>query len=132
MSLWARESASRTEKPSSRSMAATALLPLAIPPVRPSLSIFSSARGGGRLRGRKFGRGAAEARGFDRVAHEHGDGHGADTTGDRGECARNVDGAGMNVADEAAAFGAEFFEAFGKILEEAFGLLGIGDAVGAH
>src|SRR5260370_41063146 len=44
MSLWARESASRTEKPSSRSMAATALLPLAIPPVSPSRSIFPDYR----------------------------------------------------------------------------------------
>src|SRR5260370_39129545 len=113
MSLWARESASRTEKPSSRSMAATALLPLAMPPVRPSLSIFCLARRGGRLCGRKFRRSTAEARGFDRVAHEHGDGHGADTTGHRGECARDVNGAGMNVADEGAAFGAEFFEAGG-------------------
>src|SRR5207249_2541321 len=44
MSLWARESASRTAKPNSRSMAATALLPLAIPPVRPSRSMMVNYR----------------------------------------------------------------------------------------
>src|SRR5260221_14226934 len=44
MSLWARESASRTAKPISRSMAATALLPLAIPPVRPSRSMIVNYR----------------------------------------------------------------------------------------
>src|SRR5467141_3335833 len=106
MSLWARESASRTEKPSSRSMAATALLPLAMPPVRPSRSIFPSLpRDGGRMRGRNSRRGAAQARGFDSVAHEHGDGHGAYAAGDGCERAGDVDGIGMNIADEPGAFG---------------------------
>src|SRR5213082_3150311 len=44
MSLWASASASRTEKPSSRSIAATALLPLAMPPVNPSRNIFFNHR----------------------------------------------------------------------------------------
>src|SRR5262245_1210167 len=39
MSLWPRESALRLRKPSSRNLLATELLPLAIPPVRPSFNI---------------------------------------------------------------------------------------------
>src|SRR5882724_2694718 len=113
-------------------MAATALLPLAIPPVRPSRSIlFRLSRAGRRLGGRKFWRGAAEAGGFYGIAHEHGDGHGTDAAGDGSERAGGIDGVGMNVADEGAAFGAEFFETVREIFEEALGLLGIGDAVGA-
>src|ERR1700674_2925736 len=133
MSRWARESASRTAKPISRSMAATALLPLAMPPVSPSRSIFFARlpRRGGRLSCGKFGRGAAEARGFDGVAHEHGDGHGADATGDGCERAGGVDGVGMDVADEGAAFGAELFKAIWEVVKEALGFTGVGDAVGA-
>src|SRR5216684_1858521 len=122
MSLWARESASRTAKPISRSKAATALLPLAIPPVRPSRSIsLRLSRASGRLRGGKFGRGAAEARGFDGIAHEHGDGHGADATGNGCECTGSIDCIRMDVADERAAFNAEFGEAVWEILEETLG-----------
>src|SRR6202790_801356 len=119
MSRWARESASRTAKPISRSMAATALLPLAMPPVSPSRSIFFARlpRRGGRLRCGKFRRGAAEPRGFDGVAHEHGDGHEADAAGHGGERSGNVDGGGMDVANESAAFGAEFFEAVWKVVK---------------
>src|SRR5260370_12574620 len=112
MSLWARESASRTAKPSSRSMAATALLPLAIPPVSPSRSIFFRLpHRGGRLRRGKFRRGAAEACGFDGVAHEHGDGDGADAAGHGRERSGNGDVAGVDVADESASLGAAFFDA---------------------
>ena len=78
-----------------------------------------------------FGRGAAEARGFDGVAHEHGDGHGADATGDGCERAGGVDGVGMDVADEGAAFGAELFKAIWEVVKEALGFTGVGDAVGA-
>src|SRR6266852_3932042 len=133
MSLWARESASRTAKPNSRSMAATALLPLAIPPVSPSRSIFFRLpHRGGRLSCGKFGRGAAEAGGFDGVAHEHGDGHGADAAGNGGERSGNVDGAGMHVADESACFGAEFFEAVRKVVKKPLGFFGVRNAVGAN
>src|SRR5712664_699391 len=132
MRRWARESASRTAKPISRSMAATALLPLAMPPVSPSLSIFFARlpRRGGRLSCGKFGRGAAEARGFDGVAHEHGDGHGADAAGHRRERSGNVDGAGMDIADESASFGAEFFEAVRKVVKEPLGFFEVRNAVG--
>src|SRR5467141_3504773 len=133
MRRWARESASRTAKPISRSMAATALLPLAMPPVSPSLSIFFARlpRRGGRLSCGKFGRGAAEARGFDGVAHEHGDGHGSDAAGHGRERSGNVDGAGMDVADESASFGTEFFEAVWKAVKKPLGFFGVSNAVGA-
>src|SRR5216684_6588775 len=131
MSLCARKSASRTAKPISRSMAATALLPLAIPPVRPSRSIsLRLSRASGRLRGGKFRRGAAEAGGFDGVAHEHGDGHGADAAGHGRERSGNVDGAGMDVADESASLGAEFFEAVRKVVKEPLGFFEVRNAVG--
>src|SRR5713226_3634104 len=133
MSLWARESASRTAKPISRSKAATALLPLAIPPVRPSRSIsLRLSRASGRLRRRKFGRGAAEAGGFHGIAHKHSDGHGADATGNGCECTGSIDCIRMDVADERAAFNAEFGEAVWEILEETLGFVGISDAVGAN
>src|ERR1700731_1519675 len=134
MSRWARESASRTAKPISRSMAATALLPLAMPPVSPSRSIFFARlpRRGGRLRCGKFRRGAAEARGFDGVAHEHGDGHGTDAAGHGRERSGNVDGAGMDVADQSAAFGTELFEAVWKVVKKPLGFFGVRNAIGAH
>jgi hypothetical protein len=86
----------------------------------------------GRLRCRKFGRGAAEAGGFDGVAHQHGNGHRANAAGNRSESAGSIDRGGMDVADEGAAFGAEFFETVWKIAEEALGFFGVGDAVGAN
>src|SRR5712692_4845138 len=133
MSLWASESASSTAKRTWRSMAATALLPQAIPPVRPSRSIsLRLSRASGRLRGGKFGRRAAEAGGFHGIAHEHGDGHGADATGNGCECTGSIDRVRMDVADERAAFNAEFFEAVWKVLEKARRFLGISDAVGAN
>src|SRR5579864_5276255 len=95
MSLWEMESASRTGKPNSRRIAATTLLPLAMPPVRPSFSIesrnsFNRAAcptitnfQSGILGTRDCGAGGAtEAGGFHRVAHQHGDGHRADAAGD--------------------------------------------------
>src|SRR5260370_1354390 len=133
MSLWAKESASRTAKPSSRSMAATALVPVAMPPVSASVSMcFRLPPRGGRLRCGKFGRGAAEAGGFHGVAHEHGDGHGADAAGHRRERSGNVDGTGMDVADESASFGAEFFEAVRKVVKEPLGFCEVRNAVGAN
>src|SRR6266567_3058766 len=88
-------------------------------------------RAGGRLRCGKFGRGAAEARGLHGVAHEHGDGHGANAAGDRCERSGGVDGVGMDVANEGAALGAEYFEAARKVLKKALGLFGVRNAVGA-
>src|SRR6266404_8906243 len=119
MSLCARESASRTAKPSSRSIAATAVLPLAMPPVRPRRSMVGSPSAGGGLHGvgQRRGFAAAQARGLHGVAHEHGDGHGADASGNWRERAGSVHGVGMDVADERRAFGAEFFEARGKIAQ---------------
>ncbi len=84
------------------------------------------------MSGGKFRRRAAEAGGFDGVAHEHGDGHGANAAGDGSERSGNVDGARMDVADEGAAFGAEFLEAVRKILKKALSFFGVGDAVGAN
>src|SRR6266851_1975294 len=133
MRRWARESASSTAKPSSRSMAATALLPLAMPPVSPSRSIFFRLpHRGGRLRRGKLGRGAAEAGGFHGVAHEHGDGHGADAAGHGRERSGNVDGAGVDVADESASLAAEFFEAVWKVVKEPLGFFEVRNTVGAN
>src|SRR6266404_1861085 len=131
MSWRARESASRTSKRNSRSMAATADLPVAMPPVRPRRSIMTSPRAGDGLRGFALGFAATELGGIYRVAHEHGDGHGTDAAGDGSERAGGIDGVRMNVADEGTAFGAELFETVREIFEEALGFLGIGDAVGA-
>jgi len=69
---------------------------------------------------------------FDGVAHEHGDGHGADAAGDGSEGAGNVDRGGMDVADEGAAFGAKFCEAVGEVLKKALGFFRVGDAIGAN
>src|SRR5712692_7096260 len=133
MRRWARESASSTAKPSSRSMAATALLPLAMPPVSPSRSIFFRLpHRGRRLRCGEFGGGAAEARGFYGVAHEHGNGHGADAAGHGRERAGDTGGIGMDIADESAAFGAEFLEAVWKVVKKALGFFGVRYAVGAN
>src|ERR1700739_4392288 len=148
MSLWEMESASSTGKPSSRNIAATTLLPLAMPPVRPSFSIESrnplkSAARLGRPalqqqeslqenlgpRHRGVG-GAAQARGFHRVAHKHGDGHRADPTGDGRDGAGDLNGVRMDVADKDVSLGAELFQAFGKIAEQVRSFGGIGDLVG--
>jgi hypothetical protein len=127
--LCASESASRTEKPFSRSIQATALFPLAMPPVRPRRSIILPSRSS-RRNCRRFRSGAAESRGFHGVAHEHGDGHGADAAGNWSESASGVDGIGMNVSDEDIALGVKFFETCRKIFQQAFGFFRIGDAVG--
>ena len=84
------------------------------------------------MRGRNSRRGAAQPRRFHGVAHEHGDGHGANAARDGGERTGRIDGIGMNIADERGAFGAEFLEPLGKIAEEAFSFLCIRDAVRTH
>src|ERR1700741_4372187 len=118
MSLCASESASRTGKPSSRSIAATALLPLAIPPVRPRRSMRRSPRADGG-RNRVAGFAAAKKRGLDGVAHEHGDGHRSNASGNGRERASHVDGVRMHVTDERRALGTEFFETRREITEQA-------------
>ena len=87
---------------------------------------------GGRLCGRKFRRGAAQARRFHRVAHEHGDGHGADAAGNGRERASGVNGIRMNVANERAAFSAELLEPLREIVEEALSFGSIGHAISAN
>src|SRR5260370_38098717 len=96
MSWRARESASSTSKRNSRSMAATADLPVAMPPVRPRRSIGSPRAGDG-LRGFALELSAAELGGFYRVAHEHGNGHGTDAAGSRRDRAASVDRIGAHV-----------------------------------
>src|SRR2546423_6567056 len=111
ISLCARESASSTRKPISRSMAATALLPLAMPPVRPrrSMRISPRADSGGSSVG--FQVSPAEKGGLDGVAHEHGDGHGANASGNRSESTGDVHGVGMHVAHQRRTFGMKLLEA---------------------
>ena len=75
--------------------------------------------------------GAAEAGGSHGVAHEHGDGHGANAAGNRSEKACGVDGVGVNVTDQNAAFLTEFFQARKRIFQQARGFSGIGNLVGA-
>src|SRR3981189_2141420 len=98
MNWRARESASSTSKRNSRSMAATADLPVAMPPVRPRRSIISPRAGDG-LRGFARELSAAELGSFYRVAHEHGNGHGADAAGYGSERASSVDRVGVHVTN---------------------------------
>ncbi len=74
----------------------------------------------------------AKACGFHSVAHKHGDGHGADAAGHRGEKAGGVNGVGMNVANQDTAFFAEFFQTRKRVVQQASGFRGIGNFVGAH
>src|SRR5260370_4499856 len=131
MSLCARKSASRTAKPISRSMAATAVLPLAMPPVRPSRSIARSPRAGNGLYGVSFGFATAQAGGLHGVGHLHSDGHGAHAAGDGRESPRGVYRVGMHVADEHRAFFPEFFQARGEIAQQRLRFFGISHLVRA-
>jgi hypothetical protein len=83
------------------------------------------------LTGDRDGWHAAEACGPDSVAHEHGDGHGADAAGNRSKKSGRVKGVGMNVADKHAALFAEFVKALGEVFQQARRLGGIGNFVGA-
>src|SRR2546423_5873843 len=105
-------------------MAATVLLPLAMPPVRPRRSMEVSSRtgdvrGGGGFGG--FSGASAKAGGFHRVAHEHGDGHRPNAAGHGSERAGDIEGVGMHVAYERGAFSVKFFEAGREVVEEARG-----------
>ena len=78
---------------------------------------------------RRFG--AAEVGGFDGVAHEHGDGHGADAAGDGSQRTGGVHSVRMNVADEHGTLLAEFCESLREIFQEFFGFEFVGDFVRA-
>src|SRR6202158_2274412 len=96
----ATEAGARTAKPIALSMAATAVLPLAMPPVRPRRCILLITRAGGGLHGVGFDFAAAELRGFYGVAHEHGDGHGTDAAGNGRARAGRVRGVRVHVTYE--------------------------------
>jgi len=114
-------------------MAATALLPLADAAGKSeSEHDRELSRAGGRLSCGKFGRGAAEARGFHRVTHEHCDGHGADAAGTGVSAPAMLTPAGMDVADESASFGAEFFEAVREVAKKPLGFFEVRNAIGAY
>src|SRR5712671_7596929 len=129
MSWRARESASRTSKRNSRSMAATADLPVAMPPVRPRRSITASPRAGDGLRGFTLEVAASQLGGFYRVAHEHGDSHGADATGDRSERARCVDCIGVHVTNERGTLLAKSLKTCREIAQQEFGFFRVGDLI---
>src|SRR5690348_9859857 len=112
-------------------MAATALLPLAIPPVRPMRSMRVSAGTGDVRSGSRLRAGTAEASSFHGIAHEHGDGHRANAAGNGREGACDFDGIGMHVSDERGAFSTKFFEPGREVTEEARGFVGIANAIGA-
>src|SRR5260370_24635921 len=113
MSLWAGEWAGRPANPISRRRAATAVLPLAMPPVRPSRSIARSPRAGNGLYGVSFGFATAQAGGVHGVGHQHRDGPVANATGGRREPPRGAYRVGMHVADEHRAFFPALFQARG-------------------
>src|SRR5882724_6026212 len=128
MSWRARESASSTSKRNSRSMAATADLPVAMPPVRPRRSIISPRAGDG-LRGFALEVSAAELGSFYRVAHEHGDGHGADAAGNRSERAGSVDRIGVHVTNEHGTLLAKFLKTCREIAQQGVGLFCVGNFI---
>src|SRR5882762_9832076 len=128
MNWRARESASSTSKRNSRSMAATADLPVAMPPVRPRRSIISPRAGDG-LSGFALELSAAELGGFYRVAHEHGNGHGSDAAGNRSERAGSVDRIGVHVTNEHGTLLAKFLKTSREIAQQGLGLFCVGDFI---
>src|SRR5712671_931220 len=128
MNWRARESASSTSKRNSRSMAATADLPVAMPPVRPRRSIISPRAGDG-LRGFALELSATELGGFYRVAHEHGNGHGADAAGNRSERAGSVDRVGVHVTYEHGTLLAKFLKTSREFAQQGPGFLYLGDFI---
>src|SRR6266404_4212206 len=128
MSWRARESASSTSKRNSRSIAATADLPVAMPPVRPRRSI-SSPRAGDGLRGFARELSTAELGGFYGVAHEYRDGHGANATGNRSERAGSVDRVGVHVTNEHGTLLAKFLKTCREIAQQGVGLFCVGNFI---
>src|SRR6267154_1831354 len=129
MNWRARESASSTSKRNSRSMAATADLPVAMPPVRPRRSIRASPGAGDGLSGFALEVSAAELGRFYRVAHEHGNGHGADAAGNRSQRAGGVDRIGMHVTNEHGTLLAKFLKTCREIAQQRLGLFCVGDFI---
>src|SRR5882757_5394502 len=132
MNWRARESASSTSKRNSRSMAATADLPVAMPPVRPRRSIRASPGAGDGLSGFALEVSAAELGRFYRVAHEHGNGHGADAAGNRTERAGGVGRIGMHVTNEHGTLLAKFLKTCREIAQQGFGFFRVGYLIGAN
>jgi len=85
------------------------------------------------MRRGKFWRSAAEAGGFDGVAHEHGGWSWGPTPPARGvKALRNVDSAGMDVADKSAALGrGNFSRRSESRVKSRSASLGVRNAVGA-
>src|SRR5882762_7490566 len=131
MSWRARESASRTSKRNSRSMAATADLPVAMPPVRPRRSIIGSPRSGDGLRGFAPHFSTAELGGFYGVTHEHGNGHGADAAGYGSDRAGCVNCVGVHVTNERGTLLAKSLKTCREIPQQGFGFFRVGDLIGA-
>src|SRR5882762_7908189 len=129
MNWRARESASSTSKRNSRSMAATADLPVAMPPVRPRRSIRASPSASDGLSGFALELSAAELGGFYRVAHEHGNGHGPDAAGNRSERAGSVDRIGVHVTNEHGTLLAKFLKTSREIAQQGLGLFCVGDFI---
>src|SRR5258708_16882591 len=93
-------SASITGNPCSRSIAATVLLPLAIPPVKPQRSmhpLFSSLLP---YSSTLFCR-------LHRIAHQHRNGHRTNSARHRGQRSRGTHRVGMDISNQHAAFRAE-------------------------
>src|SRR5690242_15520460 len=109
-------------------MAATVLFPEAMPPVKPRRSMGLAGAGGSGFGGVS----APEPRGFDGVAHQHGDGHGANATGNGRERAGDIHGVGMDVADEDGTLLAKFGQPSGETAQQRFGLRRVGDFVGSN
>ena len=99
-------------------MAATVLLPLPRPPVRPTRSIGYSPR---RILGGAHG-----------VGHQHGNRQQAHAAGHRRVGAGNLEGLGIDVAHDRRSALGECGFALGVALEEAVELLARGQAVDAH
>ena len=123
-------SASSTWQPSSRSIAATVVLPVAIPPVRPTRSIrvwpprrWVHAR---------LSAPAPQAGCLHRVAHQHGDGQRPHAARHRRDRSGDFRDARMNVAHQHGAFLAELRQLRRKIRKDALRLGCIGDAIDAH
>src|SRR5579885_1791979 len=70
--------------------------------------------GCGGLRGERFAASAAKTRGLHRIAHQHGDRHRTNAAGNRCEGAGDLDGVGMDVADEDGSLARNFSRRAGK------------------
>src|SRR5579872_6105470 len=122
-------SAWMTWAPRAANISPTAVLPQAIPPVRPTRSTSSALQGEG---GFAQAGAAAQARRFHRVGHQHGDGQGAHAAGHGGERARHFRHFGMNITDQGAAVPGEGLLALFIALKKALELHPVGELVHAY